>query len=87
MPISKRIRLYIYLALLPFTAGACADTSLPIWTKGQVDSYFALETKFKENVPADRQIKGVGFLYRVPYSVVTHNNDLRRREKLAAVGP
>lgn len=64
-----------------------------------VDSYFALETKFKETIPADQLIKGdaedtsVGNLpkarviYRIPYPVVNHDADMRRRQKLAAVGP
>lgn len=55
--------------------------------KSYVDSYFALETKFKENIPADRLIKGEGDNYRIPYLVVNHDADMRKREGLAAAGP
>jgi hypothetical protein len=56
--------------------------------KAWLDSYFALETKFKETIPADRLIKPEGDTnYRVPYPVSDHRADLKRRERLAAAGP
>lgn len=62
--------------------------------KPWVDSYFELETKFKENISADRLIKAEATdpttgdaIFRVPYPVSDHRADLKRRERLADAAP